>query len=293
MRAGDAANAAGRLRGSPGLGSASLAALHGTFTQELVKRLLHPRGNITPGNAPPGPARIPPSHLGARRVCAAGLATVAALSVVVLRTKERAWRAYQHGFVRSGQARSWRGCAAVGPVGTAHASHLGQGVTPLAPLLLPYAAIDFDDPQKSQRAVEMAGCSVQYPDGASVCAAIGNNPYAGGFIYLVGGFYAGELTPAGTAHWCPPGAPCAHQPGHARRHLPLDCAVRAMPPARRQRGVTRATHGVYYWTTARHLDAVHGPCATFVAVAKRPVPRSAIKPHQPNLHWHLCWCPSL
>ena len=28
----------------------------------------------------------------------------------------------------------------------------------------------------------MAGCSVQYPDGASVCAAIGNNPYAGGFI---------------------------------------------------------------------------------------------------------------
>jgi len=82
-----------------------------------------------------------------------------------------------------------------GQLALLNASHLGQGVTPLAPLLLPYAAIDFDDPQKSQQAVEMAGCSVQYPDGASVCAAIGNNPYAGGFIYLVGSFYAGELTP--------------------------------------------------------------------------------------------------
>jgi signal transduction histidine kinase len=69
----------------------------------------------------------------------------------------------------------------------------GQGATPLSPLLLPYAAIDFDDQNKAQQAVEMAGCAVQYPDGASACAAIGNNPYAGGFIYLVGSFYAGEL----------------------------------------------------------------------------------------------------
>ena len=37
----------------------------------------------------------------------------------------------------------------------------------------------------------MAGLLGAGPDGASVCAAIGNNPYAGGFIYLVGSFYAG------------------------------------------------------------------------------------------------------
>ncbi|MCT6721167.1 HAMP domain-containing sensor histidine kinase [Acidovorax sp. K2F] len=123
------------------------------------------------------------------------LATVA-LSVVVLKDeKERAWQAYQHGFVRSQAEVMARLRHPSGQLALLNASHLGQGVTPLAPLLLPYAAIDFDDPQKSQQAVEMAGCSVQYPDGASVCAAIGNNPYAGGFIYLVGGFYAGELIP--------------------------------------------------------------------------------------------------
>ncbi len=55
----------------------------------------------------------------------------------------------------------------------------------VAPLLLPFAAIDFDDASKAQRAVEMTGCAAQYPGGASLCAAVGSNPYAGGFIYLV------------------------------------------------------------------------------------------------------------
>jgi signal transduction histidine kinase len=120
-----------------------------------------------------------------------------ALSVVVLKDeKERAWLAYQHGFVRSQAEVMARLRHPSGQLALLNASHLGQApepLTPLAPLLLPYAAIDFDDPQKSQQAVEMAGCSVHYPDGASVCAAIGNNPYAGGFIYLVGSFYAGDL----------------------------------------------------------------------------------------------------
>ena len=91
------------------------------------------------------------------------LATVA-LSVVVLKDeKERAWQAYQHGFVRSQAEVMARLRHPSGQLALLNASHLGQGVTPLAPLLLPYAAIDFDDPQKSQQAVEMAGCSVQYP----------------------------------------------------------------------------------------------------------------------------------
>ncbi len=41
----------------------------------------------------------------------------------------------------------------------------------------------------------MAGCAVQYPDGSAVCVAVGNNPYAGGFIYLVGSFDSGVLVP--------------------------------------------------------------------------------------------------
>lgn len=55
----------------------------------------------------------------------------------------------------------------------------------VAPLVLPFAAIDFDDATKAQRAVEMAGCALQYPGGASLCAAVGSNAYAGGFVYLV------------------------------------------------------------------------------------------------------------
>jgi two-component system OmpR family sensor kinase len=70
-----------------------------------------------------------------------------------------------------------------------------QPQVPLRPLLLPYAALDFDDQGKASQAVETAGCSVQYPDGSSICVGIGNNPYAGGFIYLVGSFQATQLVP--------------------------------------------------------------------------------------------------
>jgi signal transduction histidine kinase len=57
----------------------------------------------------------------------------------------------------------------------------------VAPLVLPFGAIDFDDATKAQRAIEMAGCSLQYPGGAGLCVAVGSNAYAGGFVYLVAG----------------------------------------------------------------------------------------------------------
>lgn len=63
----------------------------------------------------------------------------------------------------------------------------------IAPLVLPFAAIDFDDATKAQRAVEMAGCALQYPGGASLCAAVGSNAYAGGFVYLVASLDAPPL----------------------------------------------------------------------------------------------------
>jgi signal transduction histidine kinase len=122
------------------------------------------------------------------------LATVV-LSVVVLKEeKERAWHSYQHGFVRSQAEVMARLRHPSGQLALLNAGHQAQDITPLTPLLLPYAAIDFDDQNKSQQAVEMAGCAVQYPDQSSVCVAVGNNPYAGGFIYVVGSFYAGALT---------------------------------------------------------------------------------------------------
>ena len=53
---------------------------------------------------------------------------------------------------------------------------------PVRPLLLPFGALDFDDRSKALQAVEMAGCALQYPGGATLCAAVGANPYAGGFV---------------------------------------------------------------------------------------------------------------
>lgn len=68
-----------------------------------------------------------------------------------------------------------------------------RAATPLHPLVLPFSAIDFDDRVKALQAIEMAGCQVQYPDGSSWCAGVGNNPYAGAFVYLVGSVALGEL----------------------------------------------------------------------------------------------------
>jgi signal transduction histidine kinase len=61
------------------------------------------------------------------------------------------------------------------------------------PLVLPFSAIDFDDQNKVRNAIEMAGCLVQYPDHGSLCVAVGNNPWAGGFIYAAGTFASGPL----------------------------------------------------------------------------------------------------
>ena len=61
------------------------------------------------------------------------------------------------------------------------------------PVVLPYAAIDFDDQNKVRNAVEMAGCLVRHKNAGSLCVAIGNNPWAGGFIYAAGSFASGPL----------------------------------------------------------------------------------------------------
>jgi signal transduction histidine kinase len=67
--------------------------------------------------------------------------------------------------------------------------------TALHPLLLPFAALDFDDPQKVQQAVAISGCLMQYGAGATLCVGIGNNPWAGGFIYVAGSVASASLVP--------------------------------------------------------------------------------------------------
>lgn len=63
----------------------------------------------------------------------------------------------------------------------------------LHPVLLPFSALDFDDQNKVQQAIAMSGCLLQYADNASLCVGIGNNPWAGGYIYIAGSFASSGL----------------------------------------------------------------------------------------------------
>ncbi len=130
------------------------------------------------------------------------LATLALAVGLLQEEKERSYRNYQENFRKTqaeivARLRHPAGLLALlnprAPGGTDSAT--AGNATPLRPLVLPYAALDFDDQNKAQQAIEMAGCSVRYPDGGSICVAIGSNPYSGGFLYLVGGFDSGELVP--------------------------------------------------------------------------------------------------
>ena len=120
------------------------------------------------------------------------LATLALAVVLLQDEKERSYRNYEQRF-RQTQAELMARLRHPAGLLALMNPRTQATVTPLRPLVLPYAALDVDEQDKAQQAVEMAGCSVRYPDGSTLCAAIGNNAYAGGFIYLVGSLRAGDL----------------------------------------------------------------------------------------------------
>lgn len=122
------------------------------------------------------------------------LATLAMAVVLLQDEKERSYRNYESSFRKTQAEIAARLRHPAGQLALLNPTRAGQAV-PLRPLLLPYGALDFDDQYKAQQAVETAGCSVHYPGGSAVCVAVGNNPYAGGFIYLVGSFQASALVP--------------------------------------------------------------------------------------------------
>jgi signal transduction histidine kinase len=121
------------------------------------------------------------------------LATLTLALTLLKEEKQRSYRSYEQSFAKTQAEIVARLRHPAGQLALLNPSRRSENATPLRPLVLPYAGIDFDDQNKAQNAVEMAGCSVQYPDGSSICVAIGNNPYAGGFIYLVGSFASGVL----------------------------------------------------------------------------------------------------
>jgi len=111
------------------------------------------------------------------------LATVALAVSVLQQEKQLSYTAYQASFRKTGEqvAATLRH-----PAGQLALLNPAPAPAGLRPLLLPFPALDFDDQQKVQQAIAMSGCLRQYGDNGSLCAGIGNNPWAGGFIYVAG-----------------------------------------------------------------------------------------------------------
>jgi len=162
------------------------------------------------------------------------LAVIAMAVTVLQEEKQRSYDNYQDSFAKTKEQIVARlhhpsgQLALLNPHWGASADAAGR------PVVLPYSAIDFDDQNKVRNAVEMAGCLVQYKNSGSLCVAIGNNPWAGGFIYAAGTFASGPLVAhrigdefldgahrlrvtanvrGQTYHWIAPFEPLATPPG--------------------------------------------------------------------------------
>ena len=119
------------------------------------------------------------------------VATVAIALSVLQDEKELSHRSYRAGFAKTmgqvaAQLRHPAGQLALLNPPEPAASAPGSPAGMVHPLVLPFAALDFDDHNKVEQAVEMAGCTRQYPGDAALCVALGSNPWAGGFVYVVG-----------------------------------------------------------------------------------------------------------
>ena len=120
------------------------------------------------------------------------LATLALAVVLLQDEKERSLRNYQQNFRKTQADVMARLRQPAGQLALLN-PYPSAEVVPVHPLVLPYPALDFDDPGKALQAVDQAGCSVIYPDDSALCAGVGSNAFAGGFLYLVGSFSEGEL----------------------------------------------------------------------------------------------------
>ena len=138
------------------------------------------------------------------RILFRGLFALLALAMVALALsvlqdeKQRSHRIYADGLKKNQAQIAARLRHPTGQLALLNPAAADRPAQPVHPLVLPFAALDFDDRAKALQAVEMAGCALLYPDGATLCAAIGSNPYAGGFVYLVASLAAGELVPHGS-----------------------------------------------------------------------------------------------
>lgn len=121
------------------------------------------------------------------------LATLVMTVYVLQEEKQRSYDNYQQSFAKTGRQIAAQLRHPTGQLALLNPSDGQSAVTPLHPVVLPFSALDFDDQTKVRNAVEMAGCLVQYPHAGSLCVAIGNNPWAGGYIYAAGTFASTSL----------------------------------------------------------------------------------------------------
>jgi two-component system, OmpR family, sensor kinase len=122
------------------------------------------------------------------------IAATLGLALAVLQDeKERSYQNYQASFKKTQSEILARLRHPAGQLALLNPQHRSASPEALTPLLLPFGALDFDDPFKAQQAIDSAGCAVQFEGGSNACAAIGSNPYAGGFVYLAGSFNSPTL----------------------------------------------------------------------------------------------------
>jgi signal transduction histidine kinase len=125
------------------------------------------------------------------------LATVALALTLLAEEKQRSRQRYEAGFrqtLAEAVARLRNPAGQLALLNAGPQDEVPGGPTHrLVPLVLPFSALDFDDPFKARQAVEMSGCALRWPGGDQLCAAVGSSAYAGGFIYLVASL---DLPPA-------------------------------------------------------------------------------------------------
>ncbi|SFD15161.1 sensor histidine kinase KdpD [Collimonas sp. OK412] len=123
------------------------------------------------------------------------VATVALALYVLQQEKQLSYKNYQASFRKTGDQILATLRHPAGQLALLNPRTENGGAAVLHPVLLPFPSLDFDDQNKVRQAITMSGCLVQYGDDGALCVAVGNNPWAGGFIYVAGSFVSGELMP--------------------------------------------------------------------------------------------------
>ncbi|MES2152677.1 MAG: HAMP domain-containing sensor histidine kinase [Pseudomonadota bacterium] len=121
------------------------------------------------------------------------LATLGLALSVLQQEKQLSYKNYQASFRKTGEQVAATLRHPSGQLALLNPPAASTAQATLHPLLLPFPSLDFDDQQKVQQAVAMSGCLRQYGNSGSLCAAVGNNPWAGGFIYVAGSFDSSRL----------------------------------------------------------------------------------------------------